>query len=227
MNFGHNLKRVKKQISQAEQESHRQPGSVLLLAVSKQQSAEKVHEAYTLGQIHFAESYLQEAQQKMVILKALPLCWHFIGPIQSNKAKGIAHAFDWVHSINRMEIAHMLNQHRSDCLQPLQVCLQINTLPVETKNGVFIDKSWELATKVSQLPNLCLRGLMTIAPQHLNYQDQYTAFTKVTELMHDMNIKLGLHMDTLSMGMSNDFVCAIQAGSTMVRVGQALFGARV
>ncbi|KTC79038.1 YggS family pyridoxal phosphate-dependent enzyme [Legionella cherrii] len=226
MSLQHSLNQIKQLITQTELECGRKPGSVLVLAVSKQQSIEAIRELFQLGITHFGESYFQEAQSKINALKNLPICWHFIGPIQSNKTKGIATLFDWVHSISRLKIANYLNEYRPSNLDPLNICLQINLVDEETKSGIPPEHAAELALAVSQLPHLKLRGLMTIPPPHKEMQAQYDLFIQLNQLMHSLNQELGLDMDTLSMGMSHDFVPAIKAGATIVRVGQALFGER-
>lgn len=159
-------------------------------------------------------------------LKDLPICWHFIGPIQSNKTKGIAKYFNWVHSIDRNKTAKLLNQFRSEQLPPLNVCLQINLAGETTKSGIPPEHAIDLALEVKQLPNLQLRGLMTIPPQQNNMQTQYDLFLKLNQLKESINKTLHLKMDTLSMGMSDDLVPAIKAGSTIVRIGRAIFGER-
>lgn len=226
MNLYQNLNQIKQLITQTELECGRKPGSVLLLAVSKQQSIEAISTLFQLGITHFGESYFQEAQQKINALKNMPLCWHFIGPIQSNKTRGIATSFSWVHSISRFKIAQHLNEYRPVDLGPLNICLQINLVDEKTKSGIPPEQAAELALAVSQLPHLKLRGLMTLPPPQHDTQIQYDLFIQLNQLMHSLNQELGLDMDTLSMGMSDDFVSAIKAGATIVRVGQALFGER-
>ncbi|MBI2785054.1 MAG: YggS family pyridoxal phosphate-dependent enzyme [Legionella longbeachae] len=226
MNLYQNLNQVQQLITQAELASGRKSGSVLLLAVSKQQSVELIKEAFQFGIKHFGESYFQEAQKKINELQNLSICWHFIGPIQSNKTKGIASNFSWVHSINRYKIAYQLNEYRPKNLDPLNICLQINLVDEKTKAGISPEHAIELAQAVSQLPNLKLRGLMTLPPPQKNPQDQYDLFIQLNQLMHSLNNQLNLNMDTLSMGMSDDLVPAIKAGATIVRIGRALFGER-
>lgn len=226
MNLQQNLHQIKQLIKQTELECDRKPGSVLLLAVSKQQGIEAINELFNFGVTDFGESYFQEAQQKIHALKNLPLCWHFIGPIQSNKTKGIAASFNWVHSISRFKIAQNLNEYRPIDLGPLNVCLQINLVDEKTKSGIPPEHAVELALAVSQLPHLKLRGLMTIPPPQEDSRTQYELFIQLNQLMHSLNRELGLDMDTLSMGMSDDLVPAIKAGATIVRVGQGLFGER-
>lgn len=226
MNLYQNLNQVKQLIIQTALACDRPLESILLLAVSKQQSIDKIQEAFQLGISNFGENYFQEAQQKIEALKELPLHWHFIGPIQSNKTKGIASAFSWVHSISRFKIAYQLSEHRPRELNPLQVCLQINLIDEKSKSGISSEHAAELALAVSQLPHLKLRGLMTIPPPQKDPQIQYEVFIRLKKLMYSLNKQLGLNMDTLSMGMSDDLIPAIKAGSTIVRIGRAIFGER-
>ncbi|HAU4259925.1 YggS family pyridoxal phosphate-dependent enzyme [Legionella pneumophila] len=226
MSISQNINKVRELITQTELSSNRQPNSVLLLAVSKEQSPELIREAFQQGIRHFGENYFQEAQEKILALRDLPICWHFIGPIQSNKTKGIAKYFNWVHSIDRNKTAKLLNQFRSEQLPPLNVCLQINLTGETTKSGIPPEHAIDLALEVKQLPNLQLRGLMTIPPQQNNMQIQYNLFLKLNQLKESINKALHLKMDTLSMGMSDDLVPAIKAGSTIVRIGRAIFGER-
>lgn len=226
MNLQQNLYQIKQLINQSELNFNRKPGSVLLLAVSKQQSIEVISQLFHLGVTHFGESYFQEAQQKINALKNMPLCWHFIGPIQSNKTKGIAASFSWVHSVSRLKIAQYLNEYRPTHLAPLNICLQINLVDEKTKSGIPLEAVAELALATSQLPHLKLRGLMTIPPPQQDTQTQYDLFIQLNQLMYSLNQKFGLNMDTLSMGMSDDLVPAIKAGATIVRVGRGLFGER-
>jgi pyridoxal phosphate enzyme (YggS family) len=224
MTISKNIIEIQQLISKTEKDTNRPSGSVLLLAVSKQQSVSAIKEAHAQGINHFGENYLQEGLIKIDELKDYPLYWHFIGPIQSNKTKAIATHFSWVHSINRAKIARALSEHRSSNSEPLQVCLQINLVYEETKAGISPNEAAELALIVSQLPHLTLRGLMTIPPPN---QDHYALFIQLKELMHSLNQQLNLNMDTLSMGMSDDIIPAIRAGATILRVGRALFGERL
>ncbi|MDI1352586.1 MAG: YggS family pyridoxal phosphate-dependent enzyme [bacterium] len=226
MTLNANLKQIQKIIAETQTLNHEASNHVLLLAVSKQQSSEKIKALYELGVTDFGENYLQEAHVKIAALAYLPIVWHFIGPIQSNKCKEIAKLFNWVHSIDRFSIAQHLNKHRDPNAVSLNVCLQIKLIDENNKSGISLDEAAELAFAVNQLPHLHLRGLMTIPPPQKNEQDQYHLFLQLKQLMHTLNQKLGLTMDTLSMGMSDDLIPAIQAGSTIVRVGQALFGPR-
>lgn len=226
MNISQNILHIRNQIIEAELLHHRKPGSVLLLAVSKQQGPETILEAYRQGIHDFAENYYQEALEKMSRLEEFPICWHFIGPLQSNKAKGIAANFSWVHSVSRYKIAQVLNQYRPSNLDPLNICIQVNLIPENTKSGIPVMQVETLAQEVAQLPNLRLRGLMTIPPPLKDPILQYSVFIQLKELMDSINKRFGLHMDTLSMGMSEDMIPAIQAGSTIVRIGRAIFGER-
>ena len=226
MNLSNNIDTIRQKILQTEKEAKRKPHSVLLLAVSKQQNATAIAEAFTLGIHDFAESYYQEALPKIQLLRQYAITWHFIGPIQSNKTKGIATHFNWVHSINRAKIALALNEHRPADLQPLNVCIHINVEPELSKSGIAPEEAEELARLISQLPQLKLRGLMTIAPINKSQQELYELFAHLKRLLITLNNKLAISMDTLSMGMSNDIVPAIKAGATIVRIGRALFGER-
>lgn len=226
MTLHQNLNQVQQLITKTALACGRNPESILLLAVSKQQNSDKIQEAFHLGVNDFGESYFQEAQQKIIALKKLPLNWHFIGSIQSNKTKGIANFFSWAHSVNRFKIAVQLNKYRPKNLNPLNICIQVNLMDEQSKSGISPEDASELAFAVSQLPNLKLRGLMTIPPPLSDPQIQYDAFLRLNQLMHQLNQKLGLTMDTLSMGMSDDLVSAIEAGATIVRVGRAIFGER-
>lgn len=227
MSLDQTIPYVQQLINEAALSCNRNPDSIMLLAVSKQQSVDSIKKAADLGLRHFGENYYQEAENKIRQLGYLNLQWHFIGPIQSNKTKGIATHFSWVHSVNRIAIAERLNQHRAADSSPLNVCIQVNVVDEPTKSGVPCDEVKELAHKISQYPKLKLRGLMTIPPPLNNNQEQYEIFIKLNHLLHTLNNELGLNMDTLSMGMSDDLVSAIKAGATIVRIGRALFGERI
>ena len=226
MNINERINNIKQRIQQTEISCHRQPGEVNLLAVSKGHSSREIEQAFAAGICDFGESYLQEALTKIQALAALPLCWHFIGPVQSNKTHTIANHFSWVHSVSRLKIALKLNDARPPSLAPLNVCLQINFDDEKTKAGISPCDATELATSILQLPRLHLRGLMAIPKQQANEQQQYLSFLRLTQLLQTLNQELAITMDTLSMGMSNDLKAAIRAGSTMVRIGTAIFGER-
>ncbi|WP_058479410.1 YggS family pyridoxal phosphate-dependent enzyme [Legionella waltersii] len=227
MTISQNIAGLKNRIESATEQSKRSPDSVLLLAVSKGQNYESIAEAYQQGVRNFGENYYQEALDKILKLQNLPIEWHFIGPIQSNKAKGIAEHFSWVHSVSRYKIAGLLNEYRPPYLEPLNVCIQVSLVPEETKSGIPVDEVESLAHEISKLPNIRLRGLMTIPPPPTSEQTQYKIFLRLKELMDTINRKLDKPMDTLSMGMSDDLLPAIQAGSTIVRIGRAIFGERI
>lgn len=220
------LKKIQQLITETELACGRKPGSVRLLAVSKSQTIAAITEIFNQGLTHFGENYYQEALTKIESLKHLPIHWHFIGPIQSNKTKGIATHFDWVHSISRAKIAQQLNEQRPTDFPPLNVCIQINLLEEQSKSGVRLEQARELAEFILKLPKLKLRGLMILPPPPKNQEEQYAIFMQLNELMDTLNQQLNCQMDTLSMGMSADFIPAIKAGSTIVRVGRAIFGER-
>jgi len=202
--------------------SHQQ---VQLLAVSKAQPAAAIRDAYVAGQIAFGENYSQEALEKQKQLTDLAIEWHFIGPIQSNKTQLIAQNFSWVHSVDRLKIAQRLNEARSSILRPLQVCIQVNVSNEESKSGVLPDQLEALAVAINVLPNLKLRGLMAIPAPTTDQAQQIAQFKQVREC-YDALIRKGFALDTLSIGMSNDYQTAITQGATIVRIGSALFGAR-
>tara|TARA_B100000427_G_C15444180_1_gene566532 strand:+ start:453 stop:1043 length:591 start_codon:yes stop_codon:yes gene_type:complete len=196
------------------------------LAVSKKKSADQILEAVSSGISHFGENYVQEAVEKIQILKAYKLTWHYIGPIQSNKAARIAQNFDWVQSLDREKIAVKLNENRKSKDGALNTCIQVNLSGEMTKSGVAIDQAEDLCKIVEKLPNLHLRGLMAIPAPEQNFQLQRVKFRELSHIFHDLK-KIYPKMDVLSMGMSNDYEAAIAEGSTMVRLGTALFGARL
>lgn len=220
------LQRVYDRIRQAEQACGRD-GQVQLLAVSKTKPASMVREVWLLGQKHFGESYLQEALDKINELSDLSdIYWHFIGPIQSNKTRDISNHFDWVHSVDRIKIAKRLSDQRSDELPPLNICLQVNISGEDTKSGIDLQALPSLVQFVSSLPKLKLRGLMAIPAPETNTEKQCGPFRVLNNTLRALNEEFSLNMDTLSMGMTDDLEAAIQGGSTIVRIGTALFGSR-
>ncbi len=220
-----NLQAVHRALAQAIRAVRRSAGEVELLAVSKAFPAAAVRAAYQTGQRAFGESYVQEALDKIAALRDLPLQWHFIGPIQSNKTRAIAEHFAWVHSVDRLKIAERLSAQRPPDLPPLNVCIQVNVSGETSKGGVAPGEVAELAQAVSRLPQLHLRGLMAIPAPVEGVEAQRIPYTRLYELMQGLN-KQGLELDTLSMGMSHDFEAAVQEGATIVRVGTAIFGER-
>jgi pyridoxal phosphate enzyme (YggS family) len=207
-----------KQLAQADQ-------TVQLLAVSKAQAADAIREAYAAGQRQFGENYLQEALDKQAQLSDLAILWHFIGPIQSNKTQSIAQHFDWVHSVDRLKIALRLNDARANNRTPLQVCVQINISNEASKSGVLVADLQATVAAIAKLPHLQLRGLMAIPAPSQNLSVQRQQFKQVRQC-YDNLLALGYHLDTLSIGMSDDYAVAIEQGATIVRIGSALFGAR-
>lgn len=199
--------------------------AVTLLAVSKRHSIESIKEAAAYGIRDFGENYLQEGLEKIALTNHLNLVWHFIGPIQSNKTRGIAENFQWVHSVERTKIATRLSQQRPIDAAPLNVCVQINLSEEITKSGTDLSSAVEICEVVDQLPGLTLRGLMAIPAPSEDKHYQRECFRNLAKEFQLLS-KRFLTMDTLSMGMSNDFEAAIAEGSTMVRVGTAIFGAR-
>lgn len=217
-----NLSAISARIASAAQAAGRDPASVQLLAVSKTKPASAIREIHAAGVRHVGENYLQEALTKQQALSDLPLIWHFIGPIQSNKTKAIAEHFDWVHSVDRLKIAQRLCEQRPAGLAPLNLCLQVNVSGEDSKSGCAPADLPALAQAVAGLPNLRLRGLMAIPEPTDDRAAQEAAFARLRQLQES----LGLGLDTLSMGMSHDLEAAIAQGATWVRIGTALFGAR-
>ncbi|EIC9812792.1 YggS family pyridoxal phosphate-dependent enzyme [Vibrio alginolyticus] len=224
-----NIEHITSQIRYDEQKCGRTPESVQLLAVSKTKPVEAILEAYQAGQTAFGENYVQEGVSKVqhfaVHYPDNRIEWHFIGPIQSNKSRLVAEHFDWVHTIDRTKIAQRLNDQRPSELKPLQVLIQVNTSGETSKSGVTEAEVFELAELISRLPNLTLRGLMSIPANVSDYESQLREFQKLATLKQTLEAQFP-EIDTLSMGMSGDMTAAIEAGSTMVRIGTAIFGAR-
>jgi pyridoxal phosphate enzyme (YggS family) len=220
-----NLQAVRRAVTEASTVAGHAPDAVHLLAVSKTFPAASVREAYQAGQTAFGENYLQEALDKIEALRDLPLEWHFIGPIQSNKTRPIAEHFDWVHSVDRLKIAERLSAQRPESMPPLNICLQVNVSGEESKSGVTPQDVMQLARDVAQLPRLQLRGLMAIPAPADDPVLQRAPFAQMHALLESLNAQ-GMRLDTLSMGMSHDFAVAIQEGATIVRVGSAIFGSR-
>ncbi len=210
---------------------NRTKSTVSLLAVSKRHPTDKIRDAYDFGQRAFGENYVQELLDKKNQLHDLEIEWHFIGPLQSNKAKKISEAAAWVHAVDRLKIAQRLSDNRPDNLPPLSICLQVNISGEETKSGIKPDELNEFALKVASLPNIQLRGLMVIPAPEEDFTKQREVFAQVRILMQNLQSYLSenaitVNLDTLSMGMSNDIEAAIAEGATIVRVGTAIFGQR-
>jgi len=221
------LTTILNKIEETTQQYGRLPHSVKLLAVSKKQSIQQIEAAYTIGQRNFGESYLQEALQKIASLNSTHLhyCWHFIGPIQSNKTAKIAQNFDWVHSVDRLKIAQRLNEQRSSDQAALNVCIQVNISRENSKAGIDQSQVSELAQSIQEMPRLKLRGLMAMPAPHTEFTQQQQAFKKMKHLFNLLR-QQGFELDTLSMGTSQDWQAAISEGSTIIRLGTVLFGNR-
>lgn len=219
------LQAVREAVARAARQAGRPPDDIRIIAVSKTVPAEAIRAAHAAGQTDFGESYAQEAAAKMDALADLPLTWHFIGPLQSNKTRLVAERFDWVHSVDRARIAERLAAQRPEGLPPLQVCLQVNVSGETTKSGVGPDELAALAGVVSRLDRLRLRGLMAIPEPTDDVSLQHRRFATVRGLAERLRAG-GVPVDTLSMGMSDDLASAVAEGATLVRVGRAIFGAR-
>jgi len=212
-------------IIQSIKTNQQSPQRVQVLAVSKTQPASVIREAFKVGIHLFGENYLQEALEKQSQLTDLAIEWHFIGPIQSNKTQAIAQNFSWVHSLDRLKIAQRLNDARPIDLDPINICIQLNVDSEESKGGVSIHEVESLAAAISTMPHLKLRGLMAIPEPSTNVDKQRMQFKKVRGCYDNLLAK-GYALDTLSIGMSEDYPIAIEQGATIVRIGSALFGAR-
>ena len=223
--IANNLQQLRARLQQACSEAGRAPQDVTLLAVSKTFGADAVLEAHAAGQNAFGENYIQEAVEKITALAHLPLQWHCIGPIQSNKTRPVAEHFDWVHTVDRLKIAQRLSEQRPAHLAPLQVCIQVNVDGGPTKSGVAPQDALALARQVAVLPRLQLRGLMCIPEPAPDFVASCAVFAGAKALF-DAIRAAGLPLDTLSMGMSADLEAAVASGSTLVRVGSAIFGKR-
>jgi pyridoxal phosphate enzyme (YggS family) len=224
-----NLHAVQARITAACAASGRAADSVQLLAVSKTFSADDVRQVAACGQCDFGENYIQEGVDKIIALQdsQTALVWHCIGPMQSNKTKLVAEHFDWAHTVDRLKIAQRLSDQRPAHLAPLNVCLQVNIDGGETKSGIAPADVLALAAEVAKLPRLVLHGLMTIPDPEEGFEAQVAVHAKARVLFDEVKAALNLpHFDTLSMGMTGDLEAAVQAGSTMVRVGTAIFGGR-
>ncbi len=221
-----NLQIIGAKLKKFSSQYRREENAVKLLAVSKKHDSNKIREAYHYGQKAFGENYVQELWDKYHALADLDIEWHFIGPLQSNKTKKIAEIADWVHTIDRLKIAQRLNDQRPQNLPKLSVCIQLNISGESTKSGVTEEAVVDLAKNIIKLPNLRLRGLMVIPAPEDDFDKQLAVFTQVNTIKDTLNLEQGLELDTLSMGMSNDIEAAIAGGSTMVRVGTAIFGRR-
>ncbi len=220
-----NLQTVRERLLAACRTAGRDPSEVALLAVSKTFGTQAVLQAHAAGQIAFGENYIQEAVQKITALGHLPLEWHCIGPIQSNKTRLVAEHFAWVHTVDRLKTAQRLNEQRPAHLPTLQVCIQVNVDAGPAKSGVPPHEALALAQEVARLPNLRLRGVMSIPEPAPDFLAACATFANVKAVFDALRAD-GLALDTLSMGMSADLEAAVHSGSTLVRVGSAIFGGR-
>jgi pyridoxal phosphate enzyme (YggS family) len=219
------LGKVRAQIAATARRWNRDPAKVELLAISKTRSVEEILTLVRCGQRQFGENYLREAVAKITALSDQHLCWHFVGPIQSNKTRDISTYFDWVHTLERSKIAQRLNDQRGEHKQPLQVLIQVNIDAEPTKSGVAPERAYDLARKISSLPNLRLRGLMALPAPRTDFDEQRRPFAKMRELLDALRSR-GLPLEHLSMGTSDDYQAAIAEGATILRIGTALFGPR-
>jgi pyridoxal phosphate enzyme (YggS family) len=224
-NLAVHVNHVRSRIRQAAEAAGRDPASITLVAVSKSKPAESIRAAATAGVTDFGENYLQEAIGKLDELRDLPLRWHFIGGLQSNKTRAVAERFDWVHSIDRLSIARRLAEQRPFHAPPLNLCIQVKLVPEPTKGGVSPEDLPELAAGTADLARVKLRGLMCVPPPQPDVAAERAVFSHLRQLLEGLNAD-GYGLDTLSMGMSGDFESAIAEGATHVRIGTALFGSR-
>jgi pyridoxal phosphate enzyme (YggS family) len=224
-NLAVHVNHVRSRIRHAAGEAGRDPDSVTLIAVSKSKPAASVREVATAGVTDFGENYLQEAILKLDELRDVPLQWHFIGGLQSNKTRTVAERFQWVHSIDRFSVARRLSEQRPFHAAPLNLCIQVAVVPESTKGGVDPGGLSELAAKTAGLPRVTLRGLMCVPPPQPTAAAERAVFAQLRGFQERLNAE-GHRLDTLSMGMSDDFESAIAEGATHVRIGTALFGSR-
>jgi len=225
MNITENLRNLRQRISDIEKTYNRKPGSVTLLAVSKKQAALQIREAYLASQHCFGENYLQEAITKKTALQDLNIEWHFIGSVQANKTKEIAENFSWLHSLDRIKVAQRLSVQRPPSLPPLNVCIGVNISEEASKSGVSLSELQTFISEVSTIERLRVRGLMVIPEPTDDKEKQHAIYQQVVIIQNKL-IQKGFELDTFSMGMTHDFEAAIAAGSTIVRIGTAIFGKR-
>ncbi|KMJ46173.1 YggS family pyridoxal phosphate-dependent enzyme [Xenorhabdus khoisanae] len=225
-NIEQNLHDVRNRITLVAQKCGRSPEEITLLAVSKTKPADAIAEAITNGQREFGENYVQEGVEKIQhFSNHSDLVWHFIGPLQSNKSRLVAENFDWCHTIDRLKIAQRLSEQRPENLAPLNVLIQVNISGEDSKSGILLKELMELAAIINALPNLVLRGLMAIPAPESDFERQITVFRQMEQAFIKMKTQYP-QVDTLSMGMTDDMEAAITCGSTLVRIGTAIFGAR-
>ena len=220
-----NILEIKKNISKISLDLNRTIDSVTLMAVSKKQSSENIREAYQAGQKDFGENYLQESISKIQELHDLEIVWHYIGSIQSNKSKLIAENYDWVHSIDKISTLKKINKYRGSVNRKINICIQVNIDAEDTKSGLYMNEVEDFIKGCSSMNWVNIRGLMAIPKYQSDSDLKSKAFKKIKHLFDDL-IKKGYKLDTLSIGMSSDYEEAIESGSTIVRIGTAIFGER-
>lgn len=225
MKITDNLTHIQAEIAAAETEFQRQRGAVQLLAVSKTRSIDEIQQAISAGQRHFGENYCQEAVEKIEAIADPSLIWHFIGPIQSNKARHIATYFDWAHTVDRIKIARRLNEIRPDEKDPLNICIQINISKEASKSGITLDQIDSFINELGQFKRLRLRGLMALPAPGKEFQEQRKPFALLNNKFQELKSSYPT-LDTLSIGTSQDMKAAIAEGATIVRIGTAIFGPR-
>lgn len=219
-----NINLIKNDINQACKNACRNPDEIILMGASKSQTVEQIEQAYDSGVFHFGENYLQEAETKISKIDK-NIVWHFIGSMQTRKTKKIARLFDWVHTIDSLKIAEKLNESRPASKGKLNVCLQINIDNEKTKSGILKDEIDELLINLGELKNIVTRGLMIIPKPRHSSEEQAEVFSSL-KFKFDSLKSIYPELDTLSMGMSSDYLVAIQEGATMIRIGTGIFGAR-
>lgn len=224
-----NIVRIQQQIISAAKSHHRDPSTIQLVAVSKTKPATMIQQAYASGLTHMGESFVQESLDKIATLQELDLCWHFIGPIQSNKTRKIAENFHWVHSVDSLKVARRLSSQRPPDLGPLNLCVQVNISGESSKSGISPTDVYGLVEQILLLPRLRLRGLMCIPAPTEGINSRREPFRKLRNLLAEIKVKFGTRADDmqhLSMGMSADLEAAIAEGATLIRIGTAIFGCR-
>lgn len=224
-----NIVRVQQQIISAAESYQRDPSTIQLVAVSKTKPATMIQQAHAGGLSHMGESFVQESLDKIAVLQDLDLCWHFIGPIQSNKTRKIAENFHWVHSVDNLKVARRLSSQRPPDLEPLNLCVQVNISGESSKSGISPTDVYRLVEQILPLPRLRLRGLMCIPAPTEGINSRRQPFRRLADLLAEIRVKVGTRADDmqhLSMGMSVDLEAAIAEGATLVRIGTAIFGCR-
>jgi len=225
MKIANNLTKIRSDISAAEKEYHRRKNSVCLIAVSKTRKIEEIVSAVNENQRHFGENYCQEAVEKIKTISKPEIVWHFIGPVQSNKANQIARYFNWVHTIDRAKIARRLNEMRPENMPPLNICIQVNTSKEITKSGIPINQIEDFIDEIKDYKRIQIRGFMSLPKIKSSIDEQRASFRSLKEIFNQLR-KSKPELDTLSIGTTQDMEAAIAEGATFVRIGTAIFGSR-